>query len=189
MATEQPVKPSIRFAKNFIVEQHLDAVRWPQTCCSCGQPAEVYDNLQLKEKFKNYGEIRVQVTGIPYCQQCAKRSRTGKLVNRAVYVAAFIIGIPLAVLLILAASRSSSTRFIFCGLIIVLSLLVGYGLAWLLIKLPVKLILRKRLVEPVDAWIIEDDAKSDGTKGVSVVISIPNKRYAASFAELNGVSQ
>lgn len=62
--------------------------------------------------------------------------------------------------------------FVFCGFIYVISLLIAYGLALLLIKLPVKTILRQRIAEPVDAWLITEK-KRDGREGLSVLLGIP----------------
>ena len=182
--------PKIRRKNNFFVEQNVESIQWPQECCTCGGPPEHTEDLRLKKKFKNYGEIKVQVKGIPYCQVCAGRSRITKTINAIVRVLAFVIGIPLGIFLIVlsAQNSSSSNRIIFIGLIFLISIGIGYGLAWLLVKLPAKIILRKRMVEPVDAWMIEDDEKSDGKKGLSVVIAIPNKTYADKFAALNGVA-
>jgi hypothetical protein len=181
--------PKIRRTRNFIVEQNVESIQWPQECCACSNPPEHTDNLHIKKKFKNYGEIKVQVKGIPYCEVCAKRSRTTKVVDTIVRVLAFVFGIPLGIfLIVLSARTSSSNQVIFLGLILILSIGIGYGFAWLVVKLPAKLILGKHMVEPVDAWLIEDDAKSDGKKGLSVVIEIPNKAYADKFAELNGIT-
>ena len=179
--------PKIRRKNNFIVEQNLECIQWPQECCACGGPPEHTEDVRLKKKFKNYGEIKVQVNSIPYCQVCADRSRITKTVDAIVRVLAFVFGIPLGLFLIVLSARNSSTQIIFLGLIFLLAIAIGYGIAWLLVKLPAKIILRKRMVEPVDAWLIEDDEKSDGKKGLSVVIAIPNKTYADKFAALNGV--
>ncbi len=55
-----------------------------------------------------------------------------------------------------AALRNTGINFIWCGLIFVLAFLLGYGIAWLLIKLPAKVLFRKHLTEPVDAWLIAE---------------------------------
>ena len=68
---------------------------------------------------------------------------------------------------------------------LLIGIAIGYGLAWLIVKFPVKMLFRRRFAEPVDAWLIEEK-KSDGKEGVSVVITIPNKDYAARFGQLNG---
>lgn len=177
-------RPKLRRNKNIIVEEHLDAVAWPQECAACGKPVEQTDTLALKNKFKNLGEVSVNVAGIPYCQDCYRKISAGKRLNQIVLIVAIVIAVPLAVFMILAALRDQNVTFIWCGLILFLAFLLGYGLAWLFIKLPAKTFLRKRITEPVDAWLISEK-KADGKEGISVVISIPNKRYADKFFALN----
>lgn len=64
---------------------------------------------------------------------------------------------------------------------------IGYGLAWLLVRLPARIILRNRMVEPIVAWLITEK-KSGGREGISLVIAIPNKDFSGKFASLNGVA-
>ncbi|MHB1355724.1 MAG: hypothetical protein ACYCZF_07080 [Anaerolineae bacterium] len=180
--------PKIRRKNNFIVEQNLESICWPKECCTCGGPPDHTEDVHFKKKFKNYGEIKVQVNGIPYCQVCASRIRITKAIDAIVRVLAYVIGVPLGIFLVVLSAKSSSTKFIFLGLIFLIAIGIGYVLAYLLVRPPAKIILRKRMVEPVDAWMIEDDEKSDGKKGLSVVIDIPNKTYADKFAVINGVS-
>jgi hypothetical protein len=180
-------KPTIRFSKNFIVEEHLDAVQWPQECAACGGPPEINDAIELSEDFKGFGKVKVDVTGIPYCQGCFPRIRSGKRLNTWVYVLSFVLGIPLAILFILSAMTNQSTTFVMCGFLILVGWAIGYGLAWLLVKLPAKIFFRKKFIEPVGAWMIKEQ-KKDKKEGISVVLSIPNKDYKAKFAALNGVT-
>jgi len=86
-------RPTIRRQKNIIVEEHLDAVSWPQECATCGGPVEQTDTLSLKSKFKNLGEISVSVAGIPYCQTCFHKIRWGKRLNQIVLIVAIAIAI------------------------------------------------------------------------------------------------
>jgi hypothetical protein len=102
-----------------------------------------------------------------------------------VVVIAFVIGIPLAIFAIgQVLTGRSNTSIISWGWAFVLCIAIGYGIAWLFIKLPFKLVLGKRLVESVGAGLLEEK-KSDGRKGVSTVISIPRKSYADKFAQVN----
>jgi hypothetical protein len=181
-------KPIIRFAKNFVVEENLAAVTWPQECAVCGGRADIKDAISLKENFKGFGEIKVEVAGIPYCSDCFPRIRAGKRLNRLVWILSFVIGLPIGILLIIAAmtNKSTSSSFVMCGLLIAIGWAVGYGLAWLFVKLPAKILLKKRIIEPVDAWLIKEQ-KKDKKEGISVVIAIPNKQYAGKFAQANGV--
>ncbi len=179
--------PTIRFAKNFIVEENLSAVTWPQECAVCGGLPDIKDIISLKENFKGFGDIKVEVAGVPYCSDCFPRIRAGKRLNRLVWVLSFVIGIPIGILLILAAMTNESTTIVMCGILIALGWVVGYGLTWLFIKLPAKILLKKRIIEPVDAWLIKEE-KKDKKEGISVVIAIPNKGYASKFAAANGVT-
>lgn len=178
--------PVIRFAKNFIVEENLASVSWPQECAVCGNPPAIKDAISLKETFKGFGEVKVEVAGIPYCSECFPRIRAGKRLNKLVWALSFVIGIPIGILLILAAMTNKNTTFILCGILLALGWLVGYGLAWLLVKLPAKIFLKKKIIEPVDSWLIKEE-KKDKKEGISVVIAIPNKLYANKFAAVNGV--
>jgi len=177
--------PKMRREKNFIVEENLDAVQWPQECSWCGGPVEHLETLRLKEKFKSVGQIQAEVAGIPYCLRCAGRARwTGRL-NTVVVIIAFVIGIPLAVFAIgQVLTGRSNTNIISWGWAFVVCIAIGYGIAWLVVKLPFKLVLGKRLVESVGAGLFEEK-KSDGRKGVSAAISIPRKAYADKFAQVN----
>jgi len=180
-------KPIIRFAKNFVVEENLAAVTWPQECEVCGSVVEVRDAIPLKENFKGFGEVKVEVVGIPYCSQCFPLIRAGKRLNNIVWVVSFVIGIPIGILLVLAAMTNQNSSFIMCGVLIALGWVIGYGLSWLFVKLPAKFIFKTRIVEPVDSWLIKEE-KKDKKEGISVVIAIPNKEYAVKFARANGVS-
>lgn len=186
METNAVEKPTIRFLKNFIVEENLAAVSWPHECAACGGVAEVEDDIPLKENFKGFGEVRVEVAGIPYCLECFPRIRAGKRLNKLVWTFSIIFGIPIGILLIMAAMTNQNTSFVMCGLLIALGWAAGYGLAWLFIKLPARVLLKKRIIEPVDAWLIKEE-KKDKREGISVVLSIPNKQYAQKFALANGV--
>ena len=179
--------PTIRFAKNFVVEENLSAVTWPQECAACGNPASIKDSIPLKENFKGFGEIKVEVTGIPYCPDCFPRIRAGKRLNKLVWILSFVIGIPIGILLIIAAMNNQNTTFVLCGVVLAIGWAIGYGLAWLFVKLPARILMKKRIIEPVDAWLIKEE-KKDKKEGISVVISIPNKGYASKFAAANGVS-
>jgi MFS family permease len=103
-----------------------------------------------------------------------------------VSILSFVIGIPLGIWLIALQYQNESQRIVFWGFAFLAAIAIGYGIAWLLVKLPLKLALRERLVEPVGAGLLQEK-KSDGKQGISVAISIPNKGYADKFAQLNGV--
>lgn len=163
--------------KNFIVEQNIDAIQWPPECAVCGGRAEVTDTLKLEATFKNLGKVRIEVPGIPYCQGCFPKIRRGKLLDRVRYIVALVLGIPIGLLFVWMATKQPGATFVWCGLLLAMGLLIGYGLAWLIVKFPVKMLFRGYFVEPVDAWLV----------GTSVVISIPNRGYAAKFAQLNMV--
>jgi hypothetical protein len=178
-------RPRVRREKNFIVEENIEAIRWPTECAACQGPAEVSDDLRLERNIKALGKIHVEVPGIPYCRACAPKVRRHRGLDRVRYVVALVLGIPIGLLLIVATARQPGTRFIWLGLVMLIGIAIGYGLAYLLVKFPVKAIFRAHFVRPVEAWLIQEK-KRDGSEGVSVVIHIPNKVYAEKFAQLNG---
>ena len=187
MDTAIEQKPKIRREKkNIVVEENVKAVRWPQECVGCGSTAVQFDSILLKEKYKAFGEIQVQVEGIPYCQACFAKSRSGARLNLVVWIITFVLAIPLSALFILQSysQQSGQGGIVWCSMIFLFTLLFSYGLVWFLVKLPAKAILRKRILEPVTAWLIEEK-KSDGKNGISLVLSIPNPAYALKFAALN----
>lgn len=191
MIENQLQKKSVirRVKRNFVVEENIQDIRWPAECAACGGAGELEDSLILKSKFKNLGKIQVEVKGIPYCRACFPKIRRGKLLDKITTIMAYVLGIPLGVLLIILSAQSqqgSGSGFIWIGLIFLIAIAMGYGISWLLIKMPVKLIFKRNFVAPVDGWLIEE-VKKDGKEGVSVVISIPNNGYSAKFAEINKV--
>jgi hypothetical protein len=174
-----------RSAPNFIVEDHIDALRWPQQCSNCGGPVEHTDSLEMSQKYKNYGRITVKVSGIPYCSSCMAKGRTTSRLNTIVLIAAFVIGIPLFALFgIQWLTSAQGGQFCAIGFALLGCIAIGYGIAWLLIKLPAKIILRKRLIKPIKAMLVERK-KSDGKQGICVSLEIPNREYADRFAQLN----
>jgi hypothetical protein len=182
----QSVKvPRLRRAKkNFVVEENIDAVRWPQECANCGGRPEVFDSLKMAKEFKGVGNVTIEVQRIPYCQSCFPKIRRGKRLFIAHWVFTLVIGLPLGILWIVAMMSSQEVRLVVCGFHILLSLIIAYLRGWLVIKLPAKLILGKGLAKPVDGWPIEEK-KQDGKEGLSVVLVIPREDYALKFAELN----
>jgi len=186
MEGEMERKPRIRRENNFVVEENIDALKWPQQCAECGRPVEVTDTLKLEKTYKTLGKINVTVAGIPYCQEDMLRVRRGKLLERVRMILAFVIGIPLGFIGIALAANSPGTKIILFGVVMFIGVLAGYGLAWLIVKVPVKLLFKSKFADPVDGWLIEEK-KKDGKEGVSVVLSIPNKEYADLFARTNGV--
>jgi hypothetical protein len=174
--------------KNFVIEENVDRIKWPQECANgCGQTSGfTNDTLKMSKDFKGLGKVNVVINDIPYCQECYPRIKTGKTVNTIRLVVGVIVGILLGVVLIIQQFQDQSTQFILCGFIMLISIFLGYGIAWLLVKLPAKLILGKHFAEPIDGNLIEEK-KADGKMGMSVVLTIPNKDYAAKFAALNNV--
>ena len=189
MESQSERKPKLRRAKNFVVEENIDAIRWPQECSICGGVVEQTDNIKLQKKYKTFGKIKVEVADIPYCQTCLAKSRTARRLDTAVWILTLLLGIPLGFVLLAAqySRAGSGTGFIWLGLVFAFDIAVGYGLVWLVVKLPITTIFRERFVKPIDAWLIEEK-KSDGKEGLSVVIAIPNKNYADKFGRLNGVA-
>ena len=180
----QRTVPIVRREKNFIIEENLEALAWPQECCWCGSQVETFDSIKLKEKFKGIGLVQTELTGIPYCKGCGRRARTIGRVNNTVIILALIIGIALTIFAKTQGQSGASGSDLPWWLAFLVCFAIGYGIAWILIKLPFKLLLGKRLVEPVTAWFIEE-YKSNGKQGVCVSVSIPQKGYADKFAQLN----
>ncbi|HNR02698.1 MAG TPA: hypothetical protein PKK59_09195 [Anaerolineaceae bacterium] len=172
----------VRREKNFIVEENIDAIHWPAECAWCGGAVERCETIKMKNKFKEFGEVKAELKGIPYCQRCARNAKLTDRVNTAVIILALVIGIPLTIFAKMGPTSGGAETpwwltFVVCAGI-------GYGIAWLLFKLPYKLFFKKNLAEPVSAWLNEE-LKSDGQQGVCVRIDIPNKKFADRFAELN----
>ena len=185
----QPARKAVvhRVKANFVVESNIGDVQWPQQCAACGGPAETTDDLRLHGTFKGLGRIDVDVHGIPYCRQCLPNVRRGKALERIRTAVAFVLGVPLGLYLIILSmqQQTSGSRFVWVGMIMVLALAAGFGLSWLLVDVPVRALFKRKFVKPVDAWLVQEK-KADDREGISVVISIPNKDYAALFASLNG---
>jgi len=174
--------------KNLVIEENVDLIKWPQECANgCGQPVvgtANNDTFTMSKDFKGIGKVNVVIKDIPYCQDCFPRIKTGKTVNSIRLVVGIIIGIGLGAIMIIQQMQDSSVQFVFCSFILIISVLIGYGIAWLLVKLPAKLILGKHFAEPISASIIEEK-KADGKQGMSILLSIPHKDYAAKFGALN----
>jgi len=179
-------RPKVILKENFVVEENIDSIRWPQECSVCGGAVEQTDDIKLKKKFKNFGEINVDVLGIPYCKACFAKSRRTKFLDNVTLVISLILGIPLSILAIVASMATPGTQFVWFGLIFVLVIGICYGVVWLVVKFPIRALFKGHFVDLVNAWLIEEK-KSDGREGVSVVIEIPNKVYANKFAQLNEV--
>ena len=182
-----PIPVVMRREKNFIIEENVSSVRWPEECSGCDGSALQHEDIHLEKKFKNLGLIKIDLKGIPYCQDCFKKAGAAKRLDRAIQILAIVFGIPVALLAIVNQynSRSSGSNFILCGFEILLSIALFYGIFWLIIKLPMRKLFKNRYTEPISAWIIEEK-KRDGREGLSVVIRIPNRGYADKFALLNG---
>jgi hypothetical protein len=173
-----------RAGKKFVVAENIEALLWPQECAACGGKPGDFDNLLLKSKFRNLGQIQVLVKGIPYCAECFPKIHRGKTLDKIATVMTWVLGIPLGILLIALSARNSGSQFIWLGLVLLVGLAIAWGLTWLFIRLPARMLLKKSLAEPVDAWLIEEK-KADSKAGVCVAIAIPNTAYAAKFAALN----
>ena len=77
--------------KWFVVEENLEAIKWPQECSWCGDLVERFDCLRVKGKFKDAGQIQNEIAGIPYCKQCIGRSRLTGVLNNIVIIMAFVV--------------------------------------------------------------------------------------------------
>jgi hypothetical protein len=167
----------------------INSVKWPQECANCGRPVKITDTLIETVSLADTGAVKaavsVSVQGIPYCEVCFPKIKKAQNVYFTQLIVTFLIGIPLSFLLIKTQGESDSP-FIFCGMLTALSFTIGYGLSWLLVKLPTKIFMKEKIAEPVKGKLIEE-VKADGNKIVSLVLSIPNEGYAAKFAEINGV--
>jgi hypothetical protein len=166
-----------------------DALKWPQECANCGRPAKMTDTLIETVSLEDTGAVKaaisVAVKGIPYCEVCFPKIKKSQNIFFIQLIVTFLIGIPLSILLIKIQGESDSP-FIFCGMLTALSIAIGYGLSWLLVKLPAKIFMKDKIAEPVKGNLIEE-VKAGGNKIVSLVLSIPNEGYASKFAELNGI--
>ncbi|KAF0111743.1 MAG: hypothetical protein FD147_754 [Chloroflexi bacterium] len=179
-------KAKIRRAVNFIIEENIEAVQWPRECSACGGIPTIFDRIKMEKKFKNFGIIISELRNIPYCKPCFQKVIATKGLDKIVLTLALIFGIPLGLLLSYLMAKDPGTRIVCLGLLLV----AGVGIAWvffyLLIRFPVKSIFKNNFTEYIDAWLFEDE-KADRTEGLSVMVSIPNKRFAEKFAVLNEV--
>ena len=176
-----------REKKNFVVEQNVDAVQWPAECAACGLSPTVKDTIKLEKKFKNFGLVKTGVNGIPYCDNCYRKVKSTKRLDKLVNVLAMVFGIPLGLLLAALMAKQPGTRIICLGLLVAVGVGIAYGFFYLLIRFPVKAIFKSSFADHVDAWLVEEK-KPDGSDGLSVAINIPRAEYAEKFAALNNVS-
>jgi len=186
----QPTKnPKVLRAKNFVVEENIDAIRWPQECSGCGGTVERTENIKLSKRYKTFGLITVDVAGIPYCQSCFKRSRAADRLDNVITVLTLVFGIPLGILMLVGVIQGGTAEpnLFALAVVFVFALALVYGLLWLLVKRPIRFFFKDRFADPFSAWMIEAK-KSDGREGLSLVIAIPLKPYADKFAILNGVA-
>jgi len=177
----KPVRASIRSE----LQAKINALKWPQECANCGGP--VQKTHSFIESYSNTNDgFGVAVTiKVPYCGVCFPKIKRSQNISSIQLIVTFLIGIPLSILLIKIQGESDSP-FIFCGLLFALSIAIGYGLSWLLVKLPAKIFMKDKIAEPVKGKLI-GEVKAGDNKIVSLALSIPNEGYAAKFAELNGV--
>jgi hypothetical protein len=191
MDSQTDRRPKVRRGKNFVVEENIDTIRWPPVCSNCGGRVEQTENIALRQRYKTFGQISVEVVGIPYCRNCFTKSRTADRLDTVIVILTFLSGVPLGFLFtawaIQGGTRGSSPTIIWLAMTFGLAIAICYGLLSLLLKRPIKFFFRDRFVDPVSAWLIEEK-KSSGQQGLSVVIAIPNKRFADQFAQLNGAA-
>ncbi len=179
-------KARIRCEKNFIVEENIDAVKWPDECAVCGGAVVVKDAIPMEKKFKNYGTVKTELKGIPYCSSCYAKVKATRRLDRAVWILALVCGIPLGLFLAYLMSNQPGTRLICLGLMVAVGVAAAWGFFWLLIRFPVKAIFKNSFVEYIDAWLFEE-TKPGLHEGLSVAVSIPRKEFADKFAILNEV--
>lgn len=177
-------KARVRRERNFVIEENIDVVKWPGECSVCGAAPLVMDSIKMEKKYKNFGIVRSELKGIPYCVSCFGKVKATRRLDKAVMILALIFGIPLGLFLSYLSSQQPGTRLICLGLLVV----AGVGIAWvffyLLIRYPIKAIFKNRYVEYIDAWLFED-VKTGAREGLSVAVSIPRKEFADKFAVLN----
>ncbi|MBA4384504.1 MAG: hypothetical protein C0410_07190 [Anaerolinea sp.] len=175
-----------RLKANFVIEENVDAIKWPAECSACGGLPQAFDEIRMEKKYKNFGLIKTSLSHIPYCENCFKKVIATKRLDKAVWILALIFGIPLGLFLSALMANEPGAKIVCLGLLVGLGVAIAWGIFWLIIRFPIKSIFKNRYTEHIDAWIIEEK-KSDQTEGLSVVVSIPNKTFAQKFANLNGV--
>jgi hypothetical protein len=175
-----------REKKSFVIEQNVDALQWPMECATCGAVPKVHDNIRLEKKFKNFGMVKTGINDIPYCEDCFRKEKSTRRLDKLVNILSLIFGIPLGFLLVYLVAKEPGTKLICLGLLLFLGVGIAYGFFWLLIRFPVKAIFKHSFVDYVDAFLLEEK-KSDGIEGLSISVSIPRVEYAEKFAVLNHV--
>jgi hypothetical protein len=179
-------KARIRQEKNFVIEENIDAVQWPNECSACGAAVEVSDTIRMAKKFKNFGTITSELKTIPYCSACFAKVKATRRLDKVVFTLALVFGIPLGLLLTSLIAKQPGTTLVFCGLLIVAGVAIAWGFFYLLIRYPIKAIFKNNFVEYIDAWLFED-TKPGAQDRLSVAVSIPRKSFAEKFATLNEV--
>jgi hypothetical protein len=191
MDTNPVSKPKIRMGKKqkFVVEEHVEAIQWPQECAACGKPAEVYDdNADRIGSFMNC--YKVTPPRVPYCNSCFKKVKATKRLDTALLFIGTLFGIPAGLLLAysfyLTLEKITKTEIMCLGLIAAIGFVAGVQFIRFLIRGPVKAIFKNRYT----GYVEFDDKNiklSDAVSTWFLEISIPNKLYAAKFAALNEV--
>ncbi len=171
----------------FVVEENVDAVKWPHECVVCGAAPMLTDDINLARKMKNVGQVRTQVKGIPYCETCFKKVKATRRLDMVVYILALVFGIPLGLFFTSFSANTPGTQFVCCGLLMV----AGIGIAWLvfylIIRFPVKSIFKDKFVEETVTASLNEITRLDGSQGFNVSISITRPEYAGKFNDLNEV--
>jgi len=171
----------------FVVEENVDAVKWPHECVVCGAAPTMTDDIHLARKMKNVGQVRTQVTGVPYCDTCFKKVKATRRLDTAVYILALVFGIPLGLLLTSFAANAPGSQFVCCGLLMAAGIVIAWLVFYLIIRFPVKSIFKDKFVEEVVTASLNEVTRLDGSQGFNVSISITRPEYAQKFSDLNEV--
>lgn len=171
----------------FVVEENVDAVKWPHECVVCGAVPTLTDDINLTRKMKNVGQVRTQVKGIPYCEPCFKKVKATRRLDMVVYVLALVFGIPLGIFLTSLSANTPGTQFVCCGLLIAAGIVIAWLVFYLIIRFPVKSIFKNKFVEETVTASLNEVTRLDGSQGFNIGISITRPEYAQKFSDLNEV--
>lgn len=171
----------------FVVEENVDAVKWPHECVVCGAAPMLTDDINLARKMKNVDQVRTQVKGIPYCEPCLKKVKATRRLDMVVYILALVFGIPLGLLLTSLSANTPGTQIVCCGLLMVAGVVIAWLVFYLIIRFPVKSIFKNKFIEEVVTASLNEVTHLDGSQGFNVSISITRPEYAEKFSGLNEV--
>lgn len=170
-------------SNNKELQSRMNAIQWPQECASCGGPVQKHDSFIETESFGFTNSASVYVNGIPYCGACFAKAKRFRRIDSWRWIVTFLIAAPVVYLLFSGGEGSRYSLWMLCRSSAIF-MLISYGLAWLIVTLPARHFMKGNILTPVKGKLFEE-VGPDGSKVVSLALSIPNQVFAAKFFDLN----